>query len=228
MILTRSLALHALLAIFVLAGTAKAAPVVVFGNLGAAGTDALSDTNTDFGPSETTRGLAQGFTTGTSDLYLQVEAIDIGAFATSGTSVPRTISIYSSVSNAPGVALFTSDTVSVGNTGLYTFTFGGNTDLAPNTNYWIVPDNLTDWSWYLNEAETQPTEQNSSGYAPLGTRRLNTSSAWVNTSLPYSVSVIAVPEPATAAPVAIGLVGGVAYVSRSWRRRKSGDSPVTG
>jgi len=228
MILARSLALHALLAIFVLAGTAKAAPVVVFGNLGASGTGGLSDTNTDFGPSETTQALAQGFTTGTSELFLNVKSISIGAFAISGTSVvPRTISIFSSVANAPGVALYTSGTVLVGDAGVYTFTFD-DTFLAPSTNYWVVPQNSDDWSWYLNANEDQPTEQNASGYAYLGTRRLNTTPAWVNTVLPYSVSVIAVPEPATAAPVAIGLVGGVAFVNRSWRRRKSGDAPVTG
>jgi hypothetical protein len=198
-------------------GMVHAAPSnVVYGNLGAAGTESLSSTSTDFGPTAaTTRSLAQGFTTGTSNLLL--ETVMIGAFATSSGTLDRTVSIYSSLSNAPGTALYTSATTGVGTTGKYFFPFSGVT-LSPNTNYWVVPDFAQDWTWYLNAAETDPVEQNSSGYSYLGTKRTTAlNPAWTTTVLPYSVSIQAVPEPTTFAIAAVGMVAAGAM---QWRRRR--------
>lgn len=189
---------------------------VVYGNLGAFGTDSIGSTNTDFGPaSASVSALAQGFTTGTANLTLQ--SVTLGVFATSLGDVPRNVSIYSSTANAPGTALFTSESTLVGNGGSYDFPFSGAT-LSPNTNYWVVPDSTVDWSWYVNSAETDPTEQNSSGYSFLGTKKVNVStSTWVNSIFPYSVSITAVPEPSTAALAGLGiLAAGV----MQWRRRK--------
>lgn len=200
----------------------QAAPLtdVVFGNLGASGTNGLSSTSTDFGPGgATTIALAQGFTTGSSSTNLSLQSVSIGAFATSVGTLPRTVSIYSSVSDNPGVALFTSSATNVGNNGLYTFNFSGAT-LSASTNYWVVPDSSNNWTWFFNAAEEQPTEQNSSGYAYLGTLRQASSNpgTWVNSGSPYSVSVQAVPEPSTYAMAAIG--AGVAGLC-GWRRRKA-------
>lgn len=203
----------------VIGATAHAVPPsnVVYGNLGAFGTDAIGSTNSDFGPgSASIAALAQGFTTGTSNL--DVQSVTLGVFATSSGDVQRSVSIYSSVSNAPGSVLFTSSPTNVGAGDKYAFSFSGAT-LSPNTNYWIVPDSTVDWSWYLNSAETDPTEQNSSGYSYLGTKKANTGapSTWLNSIFPYSVSIQAVPEPSTAAIAGLGiLAAGVLQ----WRRRK--------
>jgi hypothetical protein len=193
---------------------------VVYGNLGATGTGGLSSTLTDFGPgAATTLALAQGFTTGAESTNLEVQSVTIGAFATSSGNLPRTVSIYSNSSNAPGSVLFTSSPTNVGNNGKYTFSFSG-ASLSGGTSYWVVPDFSSDWSWILNAEETQPDGLNTSGYSYLGTKRQATSNpgTWVNSFLPYSLSVTAVPEPSTYAMVAAaaGLLG-----VAKWRRRRS-------
>jgi hypothetical protein len=84
-----------------------------------------------------------------------------------------------------------------------------------------VPQFDADWFWYLNDDETQPIAQNSSGFGYLGTRRSNGTIAgtWSNTSQPYTVSITAVPEPSTyaLAATALGLCGIAAA-----RRRRAG------
>jgi len=155
---------------------------IVFGNLGATGTAALSDTTTDFGPTAvSTLALAQGFTTGTSNLTVQ--SITLGLFgATSPNTVSRTVSLYSNASDAPDAVLFTSTAVNVGEQNKYTFNFT-NAVLSPNTSYWIVPEQGS--SWYLNSAESQATGLNGSGYAYLGTRRqaISNPGTWVSSSV---------------------------------------------
>ncbi|MFM8413941.1 MAG: choice-of-anchor R domain-containing protein [Planctomycetota bacterium] len=187
---------------------------VVFGNLGAAGTDAISGTNTDFGPGDANeRSLAQGFTTGSSSQYLTVTSISMGLFASSTGTENRTVSIFSDSSGVPGSAVFTSAVTPVGNTGTYTFNFS-NAVLSPSTSYWVVPQGPA--SWYLNNSNTAPAGLNSSGYVSIGTKLQNTSSQWVNATFPgYTVSVVAVPEPTSVGLLAAaGLAGGFALVRR--------------
>lgn len=188
---------------------------VVFGNLGASGTNSIGSTNTDFGPDDNNElSLAQGFISGGSSQFLTVTSITLGLFFDSQNTANRTVSIFSDSSGAPGSAVFTSAAAAVGNTGTYTFNFS-NATLAPNTPYWIVPQGPM--SWYNNQAETQPTAQNSSGFSYLGSLRLNAPSpgSWGNTIQPLSVSVVAVPEPATVGLLAVaGLTGGFTLVRR--------------
>lgn len=189
---------------------------VVFGNLGATGTGALSSTNTDFGPTDGTRALAQGFTTGSSNDYLTLQSITLGLF---DNTIPdlRSVSIYSNNAGNPGTSLFTSSSQAVTTTNKYTFTFA-NSKLNANTTYWIVPEGPA--SWYLDAGITNPGEQNGSGYAYAGTRlsTVGTGGPWTSSGLTsYSVSIQAVPEPSTYCLAAIG-VGGAGLMG--WRRRK--------
>lgn len=209
--MTFRLALSVFIAGCLGSGFVRAAPVtdVVFGNLGADGSGGLSSTNTDIGPaSATTLALAQGFTTGTASTRLQVTSVTIGAFV-DGTA-NRTVSIYDNVSNAPGSAVYTSSATSVSGQAKYTFNFSG-ANLTAGTSYWIVPDFGVDWSWYTEGTDsTQPSMQNASGYAYLGTKRQAAldPGSWVNTLLPYSLSVnaiVPVPEPTTYALAVAGL-----------------------
>jgi len=188
---------------------------IVFGNLGPTGTSTLSETSTSFGPTLSTLALAQGFTTGTSNLTVQ--SITLGLSAT-GT-VSRTVSLYSDASLAPSALLFTSSPVQVGDQNKYTFNFSG-ADLAPGTSYWIVPEAGS--RWYLNFNETPPAVLNASGYAYLGTKRQTITSpgTWVNSSLPYSVSIEAVPEPSSLVMAGLG-IGGLAMLERTRRRRQA-------
>jgi hypothetical protein len=192
---------------------------VVFGNLGPAGAGGISSTQTDFGPgSATTTALAQGFTTGVASTNLQLESVTIGAFATSVGTLPRTVSIYSNSANAPGTPVFTSSPTEVGNNAKYTFNFTSAT-LSANTSYWVVPDFSVPWTWVYESTDfTPPSQQNSSGYAYLGSSRIQNDApgVWAPGPSPYSISVSAVPEPTT-----IGLaIGGLAACGLAFARRR--------
>jgi hypothetical protein len=198
------------------ATSALATPLtdVVYGNLGATGTAGLSDTNTDYGPTLATKRLAQGFTTGTSQQFLQLQSVTLGLFSDEVPSA-RTVGIYSDNAGVPGTLLYTSSSENVTSVGKYTFTFS-NEQLAASTSYWIVPEAPA--SWYRDELESQPQGQNSSGWAWFGTKRETAPDTWSNNPSSLSVAVQAVPEPSTYALAGIGLA--TAGLIR-WRRRKA-------
>jgi len=146
---------------------ANASAGIVFGNLGPTGATALSNTNTDLGTQSNVavNWIAQGFNTGSSS-QLYLNSVELGMYGIGTGSIPLTVSIFSSVSNAPGSLLYTSATTNVGNVGKYSFSFSG-VQLQPNTGYFVVPN---DGAWYLNTGATgAPIAQNSSGYTALET-----------------------------------------------------------
>lgn len=140
---------------------------IVFGNLGPTGATPLSSTTTDIGTQSQValNWIAQGFNTGASS-QLRLDSIELGLYGIGSGSIPLTVSIFSSVSNAPGSLLYTSATTNVGNIGKYSFSFSG-VSLQSNTGYFVVPNG---GSWYLNTgSQAAPIAQNSSGYTALGT-----------------------------------------------------------
>lgn len=183
---------------------ANASAGIVFGNLGPTGATALDSTNTDLGTQSSVamNWIAQGFNTGSSS-QLSLNSVELGLYGIGTGSIPVTVSIFSSVSNAPGSLLYTSATTNVGDVGKYSFSFSG-VQLQPNTGYFVVPN---DGAWYLNTgSQAPPIAQNASGYTAFGTfvsyaQGLTPSGPWVTAgdagaSNRYSVSVnsSAVPE----------------------------------
>jgi hypothetical protein len=218
MSLLHTLAVAAISLALTVASVAEAG--VVFGNLGASGTDALGGTNTDYGPLDTAElEIAQSFYTGQS-ADLTVQSITLGLFTASSGSNPITVSIREpSVSGTtPGNVIATSGTVQVGNTGLYTFPFS-NVSLVADGEYWIVPSGPASWYTVPGSLFTFPGEQNSSGYSSLNSVMvLNASnSQWEASQInSYAVSINAVPEPPAVVLSGIGL----ASVFYAMRRRR--------
>ena len=199
----------------ILASAHAAEAGVVFGNLGASGTDPIGSTNTDYGPSDSfERLLAQGFLVGAGATNLQLQSVTLGLFASSSGTVPLTVAIYDDVAGTPNAAVYTSGTVNVGNTGVYTFPFTGAT-LSTQTAYWVVPQGPA--SWYLDAAIATPAQQNGSGYTYVDTLRQLPDTTWVNPNPnldSYSVSINAVPEPSTLVLAGLGVAACVAAARR--------------
>ena len=190
-----------------LVGPGSALAEVVFGNLGGSGTSGLATTGSAIANNNR---LAQGFSTGNSTART-LQSISLGMFWDNSFSAPAQVLLYSDVNNAPGSVIAASSLVNVQAKAVYTFPFA-NVPLAANVGYWVVPpDGLT---WYLNAAETSPAEQNGSGYAWLGTiRSVNGGDSWSSDATSsYSVSVVAVPEPATSGMLLAGLAAGVVAI----------------
>ena len=180
---------------------ANASAGIVFGNLGATGNGSLGTTNTDIGSQKVSdvNWLAQGFNTGSSsELYLN--SVEVGLYGNGTNAIPLTVSIFSSVSSAPGSLLYTSASTNVGDKSTYSFSFSG-VHLEANTGYFVVPHG---GSWYWNSPGSAPVGQNSSGYTYTATYEslattTSPSGPWTSPagSNRYSVSVLSsssVPE----------------------------------
>jgi len=205
---------------------------VVFGNLGASGTNALSNTGTDIGerddPPGTTYRIALGFTTGSSSNFLKLTSISLGLFYDNAETAPFSLSIYENNAGSPAALALTSSITNVGLKGTYSFAFG-NAQLSANTTYWIVPsDSLF---WYVPSGNTTaqtPDAFGGSGYSwPGTTASVDGGSTWDPAELEipggrYSFSISAVPEQGTLPLAGIGLVG-AGWAVRRMRRRSSAD-----
>ena len=193
---------------------AHAAPLtdVVFGNLGASGTNSVGNFNADVGNGSVPfLNAAQGFTAASPNLAVT----SVGLWLFGDGSIPTTVGIFANNAGVPAASpLFTSSTVNVGAKALYQFSFSG-ANLTNGLSYWIRPVTATEVSWYLGSAA--PAQQNSSGYSYLGAAE-NSGAGWgASTTNTWSLTISAVPEPSTYAMAAIG--AGVAGLM-GWRRRK--------
>lgn len=213
--ITRHFCIKTLVGLLALGVTvANAAPLtdVVFGNLGASGTNSVGNFNADVGDGSVPfLNSAQGFTAASPNLTVT----SVGLWLFGDGSIPTTVGIFADNAGSPAASpTFTSSSVNVGVKSLYQFSFSGAT-LTNGASYWVRPVTAGEVSWYL--AAGAPTAQNSSGYVSNGALD-NTGSGWgASQSSNWSVTITAVPEPSTYAMAAIcagaaGLMG--------WRRRK--------
>jgi hypothetical protein len=198
-------------------GNTPAQAGVVYGNLGSSGTDAFAGTNSDI---TSTDRFAQGFSTGASS-QLTLQAISLPLFFDGSATQQFSISILADNQGVPGslIAGGTSNLVTIGNTGLYTFLFT-SLELQAQTSYWIAPGDPL--SWYITNGGgaigVQPAAQNGSGYSYVGTlSSTDSGSSWSSAGLNYGISVTAVPEPATMQLLVSGAA--VAAVRRVVRKR---------
>lgn len=232
MFFSRSLSAWVVVALAWASVGADASAGIVFGNLGPTGATPLSSTTTDIGTQSQVaiNWIAQGFNTGASS-QLRLDSIELGLYGIATGSIPLTVSIFSSVSNAPGSLLYTSATTNVGNIGKYSFSFSG-VSLQSNTGYFVVPNG---GSWYQNTGSpAAPVEQNSSGYTSLGefvsyAQGITPSGPWISAAIDgasprYSLSVYSsavVPEidPSGVASALAVVTGALSLLER--RRRAS-------
>ena len=201
---------------------------IVFGNLGASGTNALDTASQQI---SSTTWLAQGFTTPASGL-LSLDSIVLGLSVNLGGTDTR-VQLFSDSGGQPASSALATvlGSVSSNTPALYTFTLGTPYLLSPGTTYWIVvsdPDSGDSYNWVFNDAADTPAAQNGSGYLwpSAGTLRTTDSgSSWVNRSgntqneaafYLNASSPSPVPEPGTWAAAAL-LASGAAYMR--WRKR---------
>jgi hypothetical protein len=205
-------------------GSAQAA--IVFGNLGANGSDPINSNGGTLLNFTTWRAYA--FTPNGADLVLNTATLGLST-RDSGTAVIR-LDLYTNIAGSPGTSLFnTSQTVAAGTSAL-PITFTLNQTLTAGETYWIVAqrdggtgaNNVLNWR-PPTPTTTAATEQNGSGWVSVGAKTSsNDGVTWgsLETAAGNAISLTAsspIPEPGTWAAMAI-FAGGAAYAG--WRRRQ--------
>jgi len=202
-------------------GSSHAVDVNLFGNLGTVNASTTSNTVGYLSGSQQNQFNSQGFTVGSTAYALS--RIDLGL---GSTGIPSpVVSIYSDSASNPGTSLATFTTTStVDSKQVYSFT--GSFTLSANTSYWIVLSQTNSastqesYEWYSNDAFTNPSASNGSGFTYLGTsEKNNVGGSWSATlgSLSINVAGTAVPEPST---YALGLIA-TGVLAAMARRRKA-------
>jgi len=204
-------------------GSANAA--IVFGNLGASGSDAIRNS----GGHSLSTGIwrAIGFTTDAINLVLN--SATIGLETTTAGSADIRLDLYSNNSGAPGSSLFDTSLTLAGNTAVAPVTFSLNQTLTAGTTYFIVAQQTGGSATVFWRAPVapgaSPTALNGSGWSNLrastAQSSLNSGGSWAATgsgaAAAISLDASPIPEPGTWAAMAI-LAGGAAFAG--WRRRQ--------
>ena len=180
--------------------TAHAAPLDVYGNLGAVNVTTTSNTVGYLSLSQTNQYQAQGFSVGpqVGNSAWNIQKIDVG-LGSSGSPFP-VMQIYSNSSGTPGSVLSsftTSSTVSTKQ--VYSFT--GSFLAQQNTSYWVVLSNANSasqesYEWYTNDSFSTPTTNLASGISYLGTKESNNLAPWTDAIPSLSIALYATSTPA--------------------------------
>jgi hypothetical protein len=199
---------------------------VVFGNMGASTEEPL-DTGFNFnvGLSGTaTNVLAQGFTTGTSPGYLEIQSVILGFGAPANNPSPVVqLMAASSGTNPSGTVLGTFAGPTLTTTDKYTYSLPAAITLDPLTSYFVVVSDEnagsgSNFNWYLQDGDESPVGLNSSGYSYYATRKsTNGGTSWVSGGIVgagTSISLIAVPEPPALLLSGIGVAAAIFGMQR--------------
>jgi hypothetical protein len=203
---------------------------VVFGNLGASGTDAIDDGflsrigSTTLG--QPGNQVAFAFTSSSNPLFLELTKASLGL----GSNVPYPTGVLNLVADNAGLptgSILASATSSLGPDAKYNFNFS-NYALTANTKYWLRlqdPNASTpsSFSWLQNANAAAPSALNGSGYAfDSVSRSINGGSTWnaFPDGAKLAISIEAVPEPSTIVMAGLGGLG-LLVMERNRRRRKA-------
>jgi hypothetical protein len=204
---------------------------VVFGNLGASGTNSLdSGSIAQVGSTIAAapgNQFATAFVTGTDANFLTLTAINLGLGDVPVYSSAK-VSLVADNEGSPTGTVLGTQTLGLGPNGMFSFNVG-ILPLSANTKYWVKVEDPTAsdpsyFSWLRNLGDVSPSGQNSSGYsfpADGAMRSLTGGSSWsaYGSGSTLALSITAVPEPSTYALAGIGVVA--AGLMR-WRRRNAG------
>ncbi len=219
----------AIMAVFLAVGSANAG-IVVYGNLGSSGTNAISTSGGIALSGSTWRAI--GFTVGGTNVML--ETVTIGFNVNSSGSADVRLDLYSNNSGVPGTSLFNTSQSLAANTVNQPIGFNFNQTLSSGSTYWIVAQrtggtgNASALAWRPADGNPPPTTQNASGWLNLGNvtgiTSTNAGAAWGSTGngSVSSMSLTAiVPEPSTWAMAGMGIAFAVTCQEFQRRRRVS-------
>lgn len=169
--------------------------------------------------------LAQGFTSGTSNLLIESVVLGLGSPSTSG--ITPLVTLRTGSGGVPGGILvggtFTGTALVTGSVGKYTFTAPSLITISSSTPYYVVVSNTvasSSFNWFTNTAVTQPTGF-LYGYTYLGSQiSPNDGTSWTaGVGNATSASISVVPEPSMVA--ATFAAGGIATMLRLRRSRQA-------
>jgi len=220
----------ALLALL-LAASASAQSTVIYGNLGNAGTGALSATNTDIGSDYSMIGMS--FNTPADQANPLIDSITLGLFFDNLLTSQVSIQIQKTNFAPTGfneneteigivpepTSSYTSNSTVVGSGGKYLFTFPTPVVLENSSSYTVLVSSGV--SWYAAASFANPIGRNLSGLTRSNTFGFNVlDNEWQTMSFPYSISIKGLPAPIPE-PSTYGLIlGGLALAGAAIRRRK--------
>lgn len=188
---------------------------VSLGNLGSTGAGGLGGLGQ--GIANAGDDFAVGFTTGTDVNFLELTDATFGLSSGSG-SANVAVTLYNDNSGSPGTPLAWTNTQSITSTPTKVTFAAPQLQLSASTPYWLVVDADTGITWWRADPNTTPTAQNASGWSYTPSEiNLASSPGWQSLGAENSLSISAVPEPASL----LAFTAAAAAVAGGYLRRRS-------